>query len=117
MPPQQFHPTVSPRNPFFGYLAPIILLVLSAFLLGCASAPENQTQYIWQKAHGTAEERNEVLAAGNVAALQAYPDPISRDQITAEPINAPVIRQEKRNQLITDYMLAHGWHLVPQGNQ
>lgn len=117
MHPNQTYIPVSPTNSLSRTLAIPLLLVFAVLMLGCAGSPESQTQYIWKKAHGTTEARNEALAAGNVAALQAYPDPISMQQMESEPIGAPAIRREKRNQIITDYMLAHGWHLEAQSNR
>ena len=62
-------------------------------------------------------ERDQLRAAAQVAAIQAYPDPISQAQIYEEPIDAMTIRQSKRNEVILNYMAAHGWKSVPKTTQ
>jgi len=82
-------------------------------LAGCAVGPD-YSNYEWKKRGGSIEERNRLLAEAKVHAIQAYPDPISMDQIQAEPIAAPAIRSAKRNEVIINFMASKGWQFVPR---
>ena len=91
----------------------ISIASLAIFLYGCAVGPD-YSNYEWRKAGGKAEERDRLLAEGKMHAIQAYPDPISQEQIYAEPINAPAVRSAKRDEVIINFMASKGWRLVPR---
>jgi len=99
------------KSGLFATFPLVCIIALGLFISGCAVGP-SYSNYEWRKAGGKIEERDRLLAEAKVHAIQAYPDPISRDQITAEPINASAIRTEKRNEVIINFMASKGWHLV-----
>lgn len=92
----------------------ISIAAIGLLLFGCAVGPD-YSNYEWRKAGGKIEERDRFLAEGKMHAIQAYPDPISQEQIHAEPINAPSIRTGKRNEVIINFMASKGWRFVPKG--
>ena len=81
----------------------LLLFAASALLCSCVIGP-GYSNYEWRKNGDTTGERDRFLAEAQVAAIQAYPDPISMDQIHAEPINEPMIRTAKRNEVIINHM-------------
>ena len=91
----------------------ISLFAICALFFGCAVGPDF-SNYEWRKHGGTTDERNRFLAEAKVHAIQAYPDPISQEQIYAEPINAGAVRGSKRNEVIINFMASKGWSFVPR---
>lgn len=89
----------------------ISIVAIGLLLFGCAVGPD-YSNYQWRKAGGKTEERDRLLAEGKMHAIQAYPDPISVEQMNAEPINASAIRTSKRNEVIINFMASKGWRLV-----
>ena|SRR5450432_2754224 len=91
----------------------LLLITTAALLSSCAI--DSGAKYEWRKPKGTTEERDRYLAEAQIEAIKAYPDPISQEQINAEPINAPAVRRAKRDEIIVTYMASKGWSLVPAG--
>jgi hypothetical protein len=79
--------------------------------LGACTTP---TQYQWTKPGGTIQERDQCLAAARVEALQAYPNPMSAEQVHSESIAAPLMRKAYREEIIINSMAAQGWSLTPK---
>ena len=91
----------------------LLAILLCGFLASCAFGPD-YSNYEWKKKDGTIEQRDRLLAESNVHAIQAYPDPISQEQINSEPLNAPSIRRAKRDEVIINFMASKGWQFVPK---
>ena len=87
-----------------------LLLATCLLLTACATPVE----YVWVKPGGTIAERDRCLGAAKVAAIQAYPDPMSQAQIYSESIAAPTIRRMKREEVILNSMASQGWQSVPK---
>jgi len=87
------------------------LLILTCILLSACATP---VEYVWVKPGGTTEERDRCLAAAKVAAVQAYPEPMSQAQVYSESIGAPAMRRAYRNEIILNSMASQGWKSVPK---
>jgi len=94
-----------------GTIVQALGVFIAIFFAGCAVGP-GYSSYEWRKPGGTTEQRDQLLAEARVHAVQAYPDPISQEQIYSEPLNAPAIRRAKRESVIIDFMASKGWKFV-----
>jgi hypothetical protein len=76
-------------------------------LLGCTSLESATGGKVWYKPGGTLEERDRLLTAAKVQALQAH------NTATPGAPDQPEARRQTERQTVLSAMTAAGWTLVP----
>ena len=81
-------------------------IILAGALAGCSTVETGDR--VWYKSGGTIEERDRLLAAAQVQAVQAHAAP------TAGASDQAGARQQTERQAVLTTMTAAGWRLVPK---
>lgn len=99
------------RRSFANWVA--VCLCSISVLSGCAAfLGPSYSDHVWYKKGGSVTQRDSYLAEADLLATRSIQDPVGVD--TSEPINAPAIRQQRRNEIIIKYMRTKGWQLMPK---